>query len=123
VRTLWRYLAARLVERQSRDLGPKRLSSATQSQILIAFYVHPGAVSITAFGVPFTFQSVDLGTAESSIDSFTIQGFRLGAMVPSQAGMLTLPNAFQTFASINPIVPIDDLIISLTSGASFRLQY
>jgi hypothetical protein len=82
------------------------------------FLCAPGAVSITAFGAPFTFQSVDLGNGESSIDSFTIQGFRLGAMVLSQSGMLTLPNAFQTFASINPSVPIDDLIISLTSGAS-----
>jgi hypothetical protein len=78
----------------------------------------PGTVAITDGGAPFTFASVDLGNAQSSVDTFIIQGFRLGSMVFSQSGSLTLANSFQTFASIDPTVLMDNLTISLTSSAS-----
>src|SRR5262249_43931155 len=64
----------------------------------------PGTVAITMGGSPFSFASVDLGNAQSSLDTFTIQGSRLGSIVLSQSGSLTLPNAFQTFSSINSTV-------------------
>jgi hypothetical protein len=69
-------------------------------------------------GSLFSFASVDLGNAQSSLDTFTIQGSRLGSIVLSQSGSLTLPSAFQTFASINSTVLMDTLTISLTSSAS-----
>ena len=42
----------------------------------------PGTVAITADSGLFTFTSVDLANSQSSsVDTFTIQGFRLGSVV------------------------------------------
>ena len=53
----------------------------------------PGVVAITADSGLFTFTSVDLANSQSSsVDSFTIEGFRLGSVVFSQSGSLIFQN-------------------------------
>jgi hypothetical protein len=61
----------------------------------------PGTVAITDTGL-FTFTAVDLGNAQASVDTFTIQGFRSGSLVFAQAGLLPTMSEFQTFTSTNP---------------------